>query len=150
MNECNVDEILKQYNLKITNQRIEVLKGLIQMDSPFTASDLKKILNKKFDTVTIYRILNIFLKKGVIREISTINDAQYYELACFDNPLHPHLICEQCHKIFCLDNINKKDGQLLDKYAQGFFVFTLAVTFKGLCSECKEQIDTTGPADQIE
>ena len=115
-------EILKSNNIKITKQRIEILK---QLNEHKTIKDLLDN-NKEINYSTIYRIIQLFLEKKIIK-IEIINNEKTYIL---NNNDHVHYInCINCHKKEKIDfcPITKiKDFQILSHQ----------LTIDGICKDC--------------
>lgn len=137
MHKCNAKKILKENNLKITKQRLIILNEIIRTDTIFTANTFYKIYKNEIDLVTIYRILNIFLEKNIIREIPNTEEVKKYEMACMHNPVHPHFYCNKCKKLFCLDELKQSDINTLKKYAMKYMIENIGIQLSGLCSKCK-------------
>ena len=134
---CQVRNLLSESLLKITRQREVILTKILELDRPFNVNDLRSVLEKRFDIVTIYRILEAFSKKNIIREISSLDGVKYFELSCVHHPIHPHFICENCHGIYCLGAIDYKDSLKLSKYAESHNISSISISFTGVCDRCK-------------
>ena len=89
------------------------------------------------DLVTIYRTLNLFEEKGIIREILSKDDTKYYEISCVHNPVHPHLYCRRCKTLSCLGELKEKDLINLKKYGVDCSVDDISIQFTGVCSKCR-------------
>lgn len=98
--------ILRQCGLKVTNQRLSILKVLntgprVHM----TAQDILDEVKKHFPQIgfaTIYRFLKRLTEKSVISEISMGNASSRYELK--SKKLHYHIACVHCGKIIEFKN----------------------------------------------
>ncbi len=83
--------ILKDKSLKITPQRILVLKAIyISKNHPTAESIIKyvKKFNSSISTGTIYKVLETLVKYGVIRKVETYNNIMRYE---FPDKNHHHI-----------------------------------------------------------
>jgi len=136
MDKCSSKNLLKKSNLKITKQRVFLLDEIISSESSFSANSLYITLSNNMDLVTIYRILNLFNDKKIIREIINKNDTKYYELACIHHPIHPHFLCKKCKELYCLKELNNKDIHNLNKYSKNFIVEDVKIQFSGICDKC--------------
>jgi len=90
--------ILKDYNLKATPQRLCILE-ILKLHGHATLDDIEQFTKVKFPTLslsTIYRNLKEMLKKGLISEIKLSNKKDYYEIG---KEAHAHLICSTCGAI---------------------------------------------------
>jgi Fur family ferric uptake transcriptional regulator len=134
--KCQAHNLLSENQLKITKQREDVLSRIIELDKPFNVNELRSVLGGNFDIVTIYRILEAFSRKGIVREVSSLNGVRYFELSCVHHPIHPHFICEHCHSIYCLGAIDYKDSLKLGKYADTHSISGISINFTGICGQC--------------
>lgn len=83
--------ILKDKSLKITPQRIQVLRAIyISKDHPTAENIIKYIkkFNPSISTGTIYKVLDTLVKYGVIKKVETYNNIMRYE---FPNKNHHHI-----------------------------------------------------------
>ena len=92
-------KILKNHKIKVTPQRLEILKYLDENRSHPTAfqiySDLKEN-NPSFSKTTVYNTLEI-LKANKLIQVLTISESELrYE---FDSKLHHHFLCKKCGTI---------------------------------------------------
>ncbi|MFW6389802.1 MAG: Fur family transcriptional regulator, partial [Halanaerobiales bacterium] len=91
-----LNNMLSDNNLKVTNQRLNILKELYEADKPLTASEIGKRLKEKNNTVrlsTIYRNLNKFKEAGILKKLNFADLEKKYEL---NMDHHQHLICIKC------------------------------------------------------
>ncbi len=62
-------EILKNNGFKITLSRLAVLDVFVENHKPLDANFVFNKLNKKFNEVTIYRIISCFEKSGILKKV---------------------------------------------------------------------------------
>ncbi|MBS1601244.1 MAG: transcriptional repressor, partial [Bacteroidetes bacterium] len=100
--EKKIDEILKKNHLSITGGRRRILELFLQQEGALSHSDIEKKAGEKFDRVTVYRTLQVFLEKGLIHSIPTADNSIRYAL-CKDDCSggqhrddHVHFICNTC------------------------------------------------------
>ena len=65
-------KILKEQNIRVTQQRIEVYKLLLKEDKYLTAEEIYKITRVKVPAIslaTIYSVLDLLEEKGLIKQI---------------------------------------------------------------------------------
>ena len=126
-------EILKNNNLKITHQRLEILKYLDTHSTHPTADEIYSELKKKnpaLSKTTIYNALETLQKNRLVQYLTISSLEQRYEIK---NKMHHHFLCKKCKKIIDIEiscpNINKilKQGHLVEE-VHGYF--------KGYCKEC--------------
>ena len=123
-----VEDILKKNNLKVTKQRIDVLKSIIKLEDTATITNI--IYNCNIDKSTIYRILNVLVKHNIIIKDVNYNNDDYYMLK--NN--HKHYIkCVKCNKTIKLDKcpidvININDFEIINHNLK----------IEGICKKCRE------------
>ncbi len=137
MEKCDAAAILKQNDLKTTQHRLLLLESIIDSEKVFSAISLHERVGDCMDTVTIYRILSVFLEKKIVREIVSNETTRFYELSCEHNPIHPHFTCNKCKRIICLNQIESSDISNLKKYSGDNLIDDVIIQFTGTCSNCR-------------
>jgi Fur family ferric uptake transcriptional regulator len=134
MNENNE---LRSYGLKRTKPRDKVLSVLEHAKKPLSAMEIYSEIEKEDNTPwlsTVYRILDLFVKKGVVIKIAMMdNEMAVYELNRFQ---HKHYaVCLSCHKIISMENcpMEKFIPNIQD---HDFRVTGHNLEVYGYCSEC--------------
>lgn len=90
--------LLHNSGLKATSARIFVLTILEKEQKPLSIGLLQKKTSKqKIDTVTLYRMMHSFQKKGIVSRVDLRHTHAHYELATRAD--HHHITCEKCGKI---------------------------------------------------
>jgi hypothetical protein len=69
--EAQIDFILKRNQLSVTGSRKKILELFLDSKGALAHGDIEKKTGEKFDRVTVYRTLQIFLEKGIIHNIPT-------------------------------------------------------------------------------
>ena len=98
-------EMLKSVKLYRTRHRQAILNILLKANKPLSHNQIARYLGGiKLDKVTIYRTLEHMVKAGLVHKAFIDKRASYYELAhnCSENQCHPHFLCTNCGKTFCL------------------------------------------------
>ena len=133
-----IKELLVKKEIKVTNQRIIILNEIIKWKKPFKAIDLFSFLlmHQNIDLATVYRVLTLFKDKQIIREVIISEGEQYFENSLTDNPVHPHFLCEKCHKISCLDSAIPKQMLSSSNFPEDYIINDISVNIKGICSNC--------------
>ena len=125
--------ILKENNLKITPQRIMILKYLDSHRTHPTADEIYISLKKSIPSLsktTVYNSLDTLKKHGLVQTLSICGSEHRYD---FKHEMHHHFYCKSCGKIIDIDikcpNIHKilKQGHRIDE-VHGYF--------KGMCKNC--------------
>jgi Fe2+ or Zn2+ uptake regulation protein len=125
--------ILKKHKIKVTPQRLEILKYLDENQSHPTAfqiySDLKED-NPSFSKTTVYNTLDT-LKNHNLVQVLTISETELrYE---FETKLHHHFLCKSCGKISDID----VDCPFFEKMLESEYkVEEVHGYFKGTCKNC--------------
>ena len=132
-------ELLKKNNLKITPQRIMILKYLDSHKMHPTADEIFSSLKKNSPSLsktTVYNSLDIFKKYGQIQALTICGLEQRYD---FISEMHHHFLCKKCRKII---NIEIKCPNIKKTIDQGHKIDEVHGYFKGICKDCikKEMI----------
>ncbi len=91
-------QILKAKKLKPTKRRMLLLLYLAKQKSPVSPNMIFSVLGKDMDLVTIYRNVEHFLAKDIMKQVDFGHEEKYYELKDVAND-HHHLICRRCRKM---------------------------------------------------
>jgi Fur family peroxide stress response transcriptional regulator len=126
--------LLKKYDLKITPQRLQILKKLDE-EGHLSVDDLFITLRETFLSIslaTIYKNINIMSQKQVIQEVKIPNQKSVYEISKHE---HSHMVCSSCESIYDLtlntDNLVSQVNSLSNFQVKGSVVL-----FNGICSKC--------------
>lgn len=109
--------------LRLTAPRKKILTLLADQKHPISFDEYT-LLDPLIDKSTFYRTMQTFEALHIIRGIQSDEGKRYYELS---ESVHPHFICNTCHKIECLppQPILSPAGYHVD-----------SVIYKGQCSLC--------------
>jgi Fe2+ or Zn2+ uptake regulation protein len=130
--------ILQKAGLSKTLQRIAVLNILMDSVVPINIGRIRRELETKIriDRVTIYRILSLFKRHRIIREITSASGANYFELATMENPVHPHFICRNCAALLCLEPLTFSEAKWLTP-DKDYSIEHIEINISGLCASCR-------------
>lgn len=122
---------LKRAGLKLTPQRMAIVRELAGDETHPTAQDLFDRLREAFPTMsfaTVYNTLDTLAAHGLLRSIRLGSGAAVR----FDpnTSAHHHAVCEACGVIVDLP------AEPPPAHAHGFRVRTEERTYRGLCSRC--------------
>lgn len=129
---------LRKADLKATPARLAALKILESADKPLdVATILAKLKSNGIskNPATIFRMMNSFSNKGIVREVNLQESKLRYEHAAKED--HHHLLCENCGSI---DDVSNCDIDVWKKQLQdmkGFLVKDHSLEFFGLCKNCQ-------------
>ena len=136
--ENRIDELLKRNQLSVTSGRRKILELFLLQEGALSHSDIEKKAGEKFDRVTVYRTLQVFLEKGLIHNIPTADNSIRYAL-CKDDCTaghhrddHVHFICSSCGTTVCLEEVNVP----VLKLPKGFVAEQVEVLVNGVCKSC--------------
>lgn len=131
--------ILQKAGLSKTPQRIAVLNILMNTVAPVNINNMKQALEKKtrIDRVTIYRILSLFKKQAIIREITSTGGANYFELATIEKPVHPHFLCRNCAALSCLEPLTFSQASQWLSPDKDYSIEHIEINISGLCANCR-------------
>jgi Fur family ferric uptake transcriptional regulator len=138
--QCNYEEMLSGANIDPTPNRVRVLEVIGNNMSPLSANDIFRILerNSKINQVTVYRILDLMVERGIVERISTGGRAFYYGLAPNDHHKpHPHFYCKKCGQMDCLSPESiVVDTEALWKTYPGQ-IDKVEIRIDGICINCE-------------
>ncbi len=137
--ERHVEAFLRRKKLKLTNQRLDILKQAAYIGSHFTVDDLVESFRRrkqKPSKATVYRCLSLFTECGVLEE----HDFKFFPSSIYEfvwgRDHHDHLICLSCGKI--IEFFNAEIEKLQDKIAdeKNFHPEFHSQKIYGICEEC--------------
>ncbi len=102
-------EKLRFVGLRPTKQRIRICEELFNRKETFhfTINKLKKLLqkkkNQKISQATVYNTVNVFKKKGYLKEISINSEKNYFDTNISN---HHHFFNESTNELIDLDDQN--------------------------------------------
>lgn len=105
---------ISQSELKVTPQRIAVYQAILDMNDHPTAEMIKNRVAKKNPSIslaTVYKTLETFVNKGLIKKIKTEEDVMRYD-AILEK--HHHLYCQKTETI--ADYYDDELNQILQAY----------------------------------
>ena len=136
MNEIDYEEILSSHGIKVTANRLLIVRELGQASRPMSMMELETRI-RTIDKSNIFRALNTFREHHLVHILEDGGDGVRYELCKSrqegrDDDMHVHFYCESCHRTFCLEDIPVPSVS----YPEGFQMETVNYMAKGLCPQC--------------
>jgi Fur family peroxide stress response transcriptional regulator len=132
----NYTILLKQYDLKVTPQRIAIVEELYK-NGHMNIDELYRNLLSKFPSIslaTIYKNINSMVEKLFLSEVKIPETKSVYELTKTE---HAHMVCSSCGSIcdIMLDvsSIVKEASTLTD-----FRINSTSVVLNGICGKCSK------------
>lgn len=129
-------ELLKEHSLKVTPQRLLILKYLDTHDTHPTVEEIYSELKKRFPSLsktTVYNSVEILQKQGLIQSLTISGHQARYD---FKHDMHHHFLCTHCGKIIDIDIKCPNIGKII---REGYKIEEVHGYFKGLCKECAQQ-----------
>ena len=137
--ETKIDDILRRNQLSITGSRKKILELFLNNIGALAHADIEKKTGERFDRVTVYRTLQVFLDKGIIHTIPTPDNSIRYALCKDDcseghhHDNHVHFVCSNCGNTSCLEDVLIPEIKL----PMGFQPTEFQMVITGLCRSCK-------------
>jgi Fur family ferric uptake transcriptional regulator len=131
------DRLLKDYRLRSTPGRQEILRLFLKKDYALSYGDIEKQLASTSDRVTVYRTIKTFLDKGLIHKVLDDEGALKYALCsngcttALHKHEHVHFKCTKCGQTSCLA------VQIPHvKLPKGYRANELNLLIQGICELC--------------
>lgn len=130
-------QILKDSNLKITPQRLAILKeiqnfGHISIDEIY--ENIKES-NPSMSLATIYKNLTFMQEAKIVDEVKLPNQKQRYELT---KKPHIHLVCEKCGSIVDMElEAPVKELKESCSKVSNYTINDASIALIGVCVECQ-------------
>ena len=134
-------EYLRGRGLKVTQERIEILRGAFSFDGHFEAEDLQVLLRRsgrRVSRATVYRTIKLLLDAGLLRRSYSSGGKQTYYETDLDGARHEHLICGRCGRVIEFKSDRLEQALLEETEARGFVFKSLRIEILGVCAACSE------------
>jgi Fur family transcriptional regulator, ferric uptake regulator len=138
--EDEFKQIIRKLNLKVTNQRMAILKALHDGRRHVTAQELYEKLSKEHSDIgfaTVYRFLRALSDSHLVTEMRMGGLPARYELTPKSH--HDHLTCVKCGKICEFENRAIESLQEKVAYQFGFVLTHHVLELYGVCPSCQSQ-----------
>jgi Fur family peroxide stress response transcriptional regulator len=133
-------EKLRDTDHRITPQRMEILKALVNEPRHPTADEIYATVKETFPMIslaTVYKTVNLLVDMGEVIEIDRGHGKAHYD-ALRPNA-HPHLVCIACDEV--VDVEMNGIAELYDQVEEitTYEVLSHRLDFFGLCPQCQEK-----------
>jgi Fur family ferric uptake transcriptional regulator len=138
--KCDSEELFKRGGIQSTLLRRSVLKALVQSNRALTPKGILSKVRKRraIDKVTLYRILELFISRGILRRIATSEGCLFYEVVCQEHcPNHPHFVCRGCGEVKCLIDVDVQDLNDKIRYYRDREGEDIDLKWEGVCGQCQ-------------
>jgi Fur family ferric uptake transcriptional regulator len=141
---CDYAGLLDGSGLGYTPNRHRVLEVVGNNSGPLSAQQIFNTLSRSdnINRVTVYRILDLLVDKGLVERIRGGGRSFVYGLAPNQNhPAHPHFYCKNCGNLECL-NPHSLDVNLqaMQRTFPGV-IENVEVRVDGVCKNCLKTED---------
>jgi len=135
--EGGAEQLLRQYRLRLTQNRKLVLEVFLAHDGALSQRDIEERLGP-MDRITLYRTLRSFEEGGLVHRAVDGTDKVRFALCRQEcRPAdhrhdHAHFHCTRCQKTVCLDGISMPKI----RYPLGYQVEESHLVMQGCCPTC--------------
>lgn len=128
--------VLEGHGIKVTANRVLVLKALMEAGIPMTMSQLEDYIGS-LDKSSIFRALVCFREHHLVHSLEVCDEGSKYELCHSDNAdgdsdEHVHFHCSVCHRTFCFEEIPIP----YVAFPEGFQIDGVNYIASGICPDC--------------
>ena len=134
-----LEEVLRKEGLKITHQRLEIFRELLNSDDHPTVEMLYSRLKSKLPTIspdTIYRTLTTLEQHGLVAKVQTLENQARFEGEVEE---HHHIICNRCGKITDFYWQFPDEASLPDEILHWGRIEKKSLTLHGFCEQCMQE-----------
>lgn len=135
----NIEKLLRENNIRVTKNRVTILKILEKNNKAVTADYIFEICKKngdKVDLSTIYRTIDLLEEKDILNKFDTGEGKYNYILK---NKCHKHILyCDLCHKKIEIDCPLIQVEEIV-RNKTGFTFLEKEIKLKCICEECRRK-----------
>lgn len=129
-------DLFKKYDLKLTSQRQLVLEAVHNLEDDATATKISEYCHGKVNKSTVYRIIDLFLEKGLFEKHLNFNNESYYNIS----EEHAHYIkCVKCHKREKIDNCPIDNFEKKLEQQKGYKILNHVIELDVICNDCQSK-----------
>ncbi|MFT8319845.1 MAG: Fur family transcriptional regulator [Bacillus sp. (in: firmicutes)] len=131
-------EALKENNIRITPQRLEIMHILSKDNKHWSVDDIYKILNANMPSVsitTVYNNINLFCEIDLVKEIQFGEGLSMYE---WKKEAHYHILCKSCGEMVDVWYPALKEVETVAESISKFHIKSHNLQFYGICKECEK------------
>ena len=131
--------IIRDIGLKVTSQRIVILRSLVEGRDHVTAQELYETVSKVDSSLgfaTVYRFLHTLAENKLVTEVRMGGLPARYEWAKKKSH-HDHITCQSCGKICEFENMEIERLQVAIAKSLGFIMTDHVLELYGICSSCQ-------------
>jgi Fur family peroxide stress response transcriptional regulator len=136
----SVINLLREHGCRITPQRIDVVKYILNTRSHPSADDIHKVIKKRYPTVslaTVYKTLDLLKKMYIVQELGFADKSARYETS---NKAHINMVCVNCGRISDVEGIEGlSDLESHAKDKSNYYILSSRFELHGYCPICKSK-----------
>ncbi|MFC1623977.1 Fur family transcriptional regulator [Candidatus Omnitrophota bacterium] len=134
-------DFLKKKDLKLTDQRREILKVFLKTDRHLSVEDLYDIVKKKDSSIghaTVFRTLKLLCEADIAKEVDLGDKKIRYEHK-HGHQHHDHLVCVRCGRF--IEAVDSKIEELQNRLCKrfGFLPQRHKMEIFGTCKKCNSK-----------
>ena len=125
--------------MRNSKQKEIILRALDEHRVHPTADELYKYIHEEYSDIgvaTVYRNLNKFAEKGIIRKITGLDGSSHFD-SCMEP--HFHFICDCCGRIYDIPMNISTDLIAKAEEFTDCKIKSMDMTFRGLCRTCENK-----------
>lgn len=146
--EALLRKILEDNTLKITQARLLVFQ-LLQQDQPQSMASLVKKSASKIDRVSVYRVIALYEKLGIVKRIN-IGWKYKLELSEIFLDHHHHITCLNCGKMIAIEENNELEQLIVALGAtSNFTLVSHQLELQGYCDTCSGIMGSVRPRSSV-
>jgi Fur family peroxide stress response transcriptional regulator len=133
------EDVCRKEGLKITHQRLEIFKELLNSNDHPTVEKLYHRLQPKLPTIsldTVYRTLTTLELHGFVARVETEESQARFEGKMEE---HHHAICKKCGKITDFFWKFPAEAVIPDEILKWGKISKKSITLHGLCRQCMQE-----------
>lgn len=137
----NFKKLLKKHGLKVTTQRLTVLKILSESENHLDADTILELateLDPSISLATIYRTINLFKDANLIaaRYFARDHKREYYVLSEKEDQYH--FTCVNCGEVSTVNTPRIRQAKVELAKELGISFTHACLCFEGYCKNCTE------------
>lgn len=135
----DISRLLRERGARVTPARLRVLALLRTSDRGLSHHDVEQALadDTPVDRVTLYRVLDWLVEQGLAHKVADEQRVFRFsaaERADAPHAAHAHFVCDDCGKVFCLDDLLPVAPRL----PAGFASTQVEFAVHGHCAHCNQ------------
>jgi Fur family peroxide stress response transcriptional regulator len=135
----NLDRLAQAFRdsgLRLTHQRLEIFRELLEAGDHPTAEQLHRRLRDRIPTLsldTVYRTLTTLVTHGMVKRIETAESQARFDAA---GKRHHHVICKRCNRIMDFHWPLLDEAPLPEEVNSWGSLDGASVVVYGVCARC--------------